>query len=78
MAVVCAACPVIKECAAWAVTSGVDGGFYAGYWIPWSSQAESLDVKHIRAWARRRLKDVAGIKRVGRPTGPRQPYLRST
>lgn len=41
MATVCANCPVLAQCAEYALTGhdggGVEGGFYAGVWIPWSA-----------------------------------------
>lgn len=40
MAAVCSLCPIRMRCAEFALTGGrnnrgVDGGFYAGVWIPW-------------------------------------------
>lgn len=38
---VCMACPVLAQCADHALRGnggrGVEGGFYAGVWIPWSA-----------------------------------------
>lgn len=62
MATVCASCPVITQCAQYAVYAnggrGIDGGFYAGVWLPWSYSTESEDTKLMRTQARRRLKKL--------------------
>lgn len=38
---ICARCPVVRDCADHALTSnggkGIEGGFYAGIWVPWLS-----------------------------------------
>ena len=62
---ICQGCPVRGMCASFAVKSGngsgVDGGFYAGYWIPWKYPSESDTARTSRAWARRRLKNLADL-----------------
>lgn len=65
MAVICGQCPVMRDCAHYAVATnngrGVDGGYYAGAWLPWVSHAESGEVKLMRTRARRDLRLRAGI-----------------
>lgn len=60
MAAVCEQCPVIGQCANYALRGndgrGVGGGFYAGVWLPWSYYGEQ---KHLRATARRQLRRTA-------------------
>lgn len=66
MKAVCADCPMFAQCASFGASgSGVDGGFFAGMWLPWSSQ--SPDSKQIRSAVRRQLKVLAGGRPVGRP-----------
>lgn len=55
----CIGCPVIRQCAAYAIDTHVGGGFYAGVWLPWVSPTESADTKLMRAYARRRLRRIA-------------------
>lgn len=38
MAQVCADCPVLHTCAAFALNTPGVGGFYAGIWLPWPQQ----------------------------------------
>lgn len=68
MHAVCLECPVRKACANYAVQAnggrGVDGGYYAGYWLPWPSSTETGDTKLLRSRARRSLKQVANIREV--------------
>lgn len=49
MAAVCAQCPVLTKCAAYALKGhngrGVEGGFYAGVWVPWPSDYTRTDRK---------------------------------
>ena len=44
MAGICAGCPILLKCAEFAVYSrekrGVEGGFYAGVWIPWRNESD--------------------------------------
>jgi hypothetical protein len=55
MSLICSECPVLANCAGFgAAGRGVDGGFFAGMWLPWSSA--SADSKQIRSMVRRRLK----------------------
>src|SRR5882672_2699999 len=65
MSLICSSCPVIVKCASFGATGrGVDGGFFAGLWLPWSSQ--SADVKQIRGAVRRQLNVLAGRRSSGR------------
>ena len=63
MRAVCDGCPVRTRCAAWATNAnngrGVDGGFYAGVWIPWATESDGIRV--VRSRARRRLRELAGL-----------------
>lgn len=55
MRLICSTCPVVVKCAAFgAAGRGVDGGFFAGVWLPWSSA--SADSRQIRSMVRRQLK----------------------
>lgn len=60
MAAVCADCPVISECGDYALNSnyghGVEGGFYAGTWIPWRAFKPTAEMRNQRRNARRRLR----------------------
>lgn len=65
MGVICDACPVRVECADYAVNSrrrqGVEGGFYAGVWLPWRTASGSLskEAADARARARTVLRRIA-------------------
>jgi len=63
MAAVCAQCPVLTRCAAYALEGhngrGVEGGFYAGVWVPWPSYYTRADRKHDREAAQRILAEAA-------------------
>lgn len=48
LAGICAGCPVIRECASYALDANVSGGMYAGVWIPSNSSA----------WSTRRTRDA--------------------
>src|SRR5689334_2327480 len=58
MAMVCAECPVVLRCAEYALGTnngrGVEGGFYAGMWIPW--EASERGQGYLRVRARRALR----------------------
>ena len=45
MGIICRGCTVLVDCARYALTSsngnGVEGGFYAGVWVPWVSRESS-------------------------------------
>lgn len=56
MAAVCAQCPVIASCAAYALSTA--GGFYAGVWLPWRTSNETDAVKLRRLRGRRELKRI--------------------
>lgn len=62
MSAVCVECPVRPRCANYAVNAnggrGIDGGYYAGFWLPWPSSTESGDTKLLRSRARRSLKTL--------------------
>jgi hypothetical protein len=49
---ICAECPVLIECARYALTGnnghGADGGMYAGVWIPWSTRNGRMQDKELR------------------------------
>jgi Transcription factor WhiB len=62
MATICEECPVIKDCARYALADDGAAGVYAGVWIPWPSS--SANVREIRTMARRRLKRIAGINNL--------------
>lgn len=53
MAQICGECPVLEQCAAYALTGdngdGVDGGFYAGVWIPWSTYYTGRKIDRTQA-----------------------------
>lgn len=55
MNAVCIECPVIAQCAAYALVSR-SCGFYAGVWLPWHSSAEGDNTKAMRYRAKRQLK----------------------
>lgn len=63
MAAVCGGCPVFQRCAHYALSTnngrGVEGGFYAGHWIPWGYSTESNDTKDMRRRARLELRRIA-------------------
>jgi hypothetical protein len=65
MADICEECPVRLHCANYAVNTnngrGVDGGFYAGHWIPWKNHGESEDTRYIRYKSRRNLRNLIGL-----------------
>lgn len=65
MASLCAECPVRLRCAAYAVHSnnnrGVDGGFYAGIWIPWAYSSDTVAVRANRMAGRNALKELAAL-----------------
>lgn len=67
MAAVCSDCPVLAMCASYALLfdrgRGVDGGFYAGVWIPWKTHGESENTRSMRISARAQLKKLLGIRR---------------
>lgn len=68
MNLICSECPVRTACAKDALQcnngSGVDGGFYAGVWVPWKSDTESDRARYNRTTARRHLKHAAGLASV--------------
>lgn len=56
-------CPVMFQCAQFALHGGnngrgVDGGFYAGVWLPWVTQDERVAVRGARERARRLLRSM--------------------
>lgn len=56
-------CPVLRGCAAFALKSGageqgVEGGFYAGIWIPWRRLQPTADHTAARQRARLALKHL--------------------
>lgn len=65
MQTICGNCPVRQRCANYAVSSnggrGVDGGFYAGLWLPWKTHGESADIRLMRSTNRRRLKSMQTV-----------------
>lgn len=69
MAAVCQECPVLRVCADFAVNAnngaGVDGGFYAGVWIPWQSSDPLNRHREGRRLARLYLRRTARGKRIG-------------
>jgi hypothetical protein len=57
-------CPVLFQCAQFALHGrGVDGGFYAGVWMPWMTQDGRAAVKTARERARRSLKGTVKARR---------------
>lgn len=62
MAAICDECPVIKKCAHHALHAQngrlVEGGFYAGVWLPWPYSSESDDTRWLRDKGRRQLKNL--------------------
>lgn len=64
MQLMCERCPVLKQCAAFALDTrggkGIDGGFYAGQWFPWPYSSESADIRLLRRRSRERLKQILG------------------
>lgn len=66
MGLVCSMCALRTPCARLAMTGGnfgkpVEGGFYAGYWLPWPSSGESGDVRLMRRVNRSALRRLAGL-----------------
>lgn len=59
MGALCVGCPAAVRCADHAVTTGA-GGFYAGFWVPWTSQSQPLVV--TRRHARTALRHI--VQRV--------------
>lgn len=63
MAAVCAGCPVLTKCAAYALEGyngrGVEGGFYAGVWVPWPSYYTRTNRKQALEAAQRILAEAA-------------------
>jgi hypothetical protein len=53
---VCNQCPVVRECARYALETHIGGGFYAGVWLPWASPNESRETKTLRQYAREALR----------------------
>jgi hypothetical protein len=74
MAAICMTCPVLKDCADYAHNShggaGVEGGFYAGVYIPWKSETGGLSRENraVRADSRTTLRRL--IRRLS-PAKPR-------
>lgn len=62
---ICDACPVRIACAQFATTAnngrGVDGGFYAGIWIPWANSTETEATRLVRSRGRRKLRQIASL-----------------
>ena len=60
MATVCLECPVLSQCAAYALKghngNGVDGGFYAGVYIPWPTYYRHAQRDMSRRSARHALR----------------------
>lgn len=56
MASVCHTCPVLTQCALYAL-KGADGGFYAGVWIPWD-HTTSPTLRLTRRQARTTLRHM--------------------
>ena len=67
MSKICHQCPVIANCAKYALTPLIDGGFYAGVWIPWRSAD-----KHERATPRQRAR-VLLQRKLLIPEHPQEP-----
>ena len=69
MARVCADCPVLNACAEYALIghngNGVDGGFYAGVWIPWPTYYRHAQRDQSRRRARHALR-----RHVHEPVAP--------
>ena len=55
MSAVCAGCPVLMDCAVYAL-SEASGGFYAGIWMPWD-KSNSVTLMSNRRHARNVLRD---------------------
>jgi len=54
MSSVCKQCPVIVQCASFALAdSPTGGGFYAGVWLPWHGVGTRRDMHHGRTLLRR-------------------------
>lgn len=72
MTQICHQCPVQRECASIALGSnrgrGVDGGFYAGVWLPWVTRNSVISVKvertRKREVLRRLVEEWEGEQRV--------------
>lgn len=63
MSAVCDLCPIQINCAEFALTSGVngrgvDGGFYAGVWIPWPADYGHRKRTDRSMDARRQLRNL--------------------
>jgi hypothetical protein len=67
MSDICRGCPVRASCAAYAVHSnndrGIDGGFYAGYWLPWLTYQDSAENKRIRQRSKMWLRVFLGERK---------------
>jgi hypothetical protein len=59
---VCATCPVIIECARYAIEDA-EGGFYAGVWLPWTTIADSVANRGLRRRAKAALTDIVTMSR---------------
>lgn len=67
MGLICGECEVITMCARYALNGnkgrGVDGGFYAGVWLPWVLASDTASAKSMRARSRRQLRSLLVAKK---------------
>jgi hypothetical protein len=54
MSAICAECPLLMQCAEFALTEAV-GGFYAGVWLPWKTPREAVHRRAARVLLRKTL-----------------------
>lgn len=67
MGLICGECEVITMCARYALNGnkgrGVEGGFYAGVWLPWVLVSDTASDKSTRVLARRQLRSLLVVKK---------------
>lgn len=63
-------CPVLSRCASYAAETnngyGVDGGFYAGVWIPWRNPTGGSTARSRRSRAWRGLRATLQSRQIAR------------